>query len=158
MSKTLYSLTALLVIVLIACEAKNEKIDRRKIEDEIRTTITNYYNDIRKEGPLAEFKYLDSSEDFFWTPPGYSAPIDYDSVTAFIRKNAPLFKSVDNSLDTAIITPLANEYAQVFMKTNSTIVDTSGNTSHHTFIETGVMVRRKDGWKFLSGQTSLLNH
>jgi len=43
------------------------------------------------------------------------------------------------------------------MKTNSTIVDTSGNTSHHSFIETGVMVRRIDGWKFLSGQTSLIS-
>jgi hypothetical protein len=157
MSKTLYSLTIVLVILLIACKAKNENIDRKKIENEIRTTITNYYNDIRKEGPLAEFKYLDSSEDFFWTPPGYSTPIDYDSVSAFIRKNAPLFKSLDNSLDTAIITPLADEYAQIFMKTNSTIVDTSGNTSHHSFIETGVMVRRIDGWKFLSGQTSLIS-
>ena len=158
MSKTLYFLTAIPVVLFIACETKNEKIDRKKIDEEIRITITNYYNDIRKEGPIAEFKYLDSSEDFFWTPPGYSSPINYDSVAAFIRKNAPAFKSVDNSLDTAIIASLTNEYAQVFMKTNSTIVDTSGNTSHHSFIETGVMIKRNDGWKFLSGQTSLLNH
>jgi hypothetical protein len=157
MSKANFLLTAILGILLIACEVRNEKMDKKKIEEEIRTTITNYYNDIRKDGPIAEFKYLDSSEDFFWTPPGYSAPIDYDSVAAFIKKNAPLLKSVDDSLDTAVITPLTNEYAQVFIRTNSTIVDTSGKTSHHSFIETGVMIRRKDGWKFLSGQTSLIN-
>jgi hypothetical protein len=42
------------------------------------------------------------------------------------------------------------------MRTISTAVYASGDTVKTAFIESGVMVKRKEGWRFLSGQTSLL--
>jgi hypothetical protein len=125
------------------------------IRDEIKTTIDNYYNDIRKEGLLAEFNYLDSSAQFFWVPPGYLNYAGYDSIAAAIQRNAPLFKWVDNHYDSLLIMPLTKEYAQFVMRTFSTTVNATGDTARFSFIESGVLVKRKDGWRFLSGHTSL---
>src|SRR5688572_8196325 len=80
--------------------------ERDEIIKDAKQTLDNYYNDIRKEGLTAEFKYLDNSADFFWVPPGYSSPISYDSVATILHANAPLFKSIDNSFDTLNIIPL----------------------------------------------------
>jgi hypothetical protein len=126
------------------------------IKNEIKTTIDNYYNDIRKEGFLAEFNYLDSSAQFFWVPPAYLNYAGYNSIAAAIQRNAPLFKSVDNRYDSLLIVPLTKEYAEFVMRTFSTIVSTRGDTARIAFIESGVLAKRKDGWKFLSGHTSVL--
>jgi penicillin V acylase-like amidase (Ntn superfamily) len=147
-----YSLLLVFLSSLIACQQ-----NRSKIEKEIRSTIVNYYNDIRKEGLRAEFKYLDSSADFFWVPPGYSSYIKYDSVAAIIKRNASSLRSVDNSFSKLFIMPLTNKYAQFTMSSHSTIVDSSGKSFKIRFVETGIMIKRQDGWKFLSGQTSVLN-
>ena len=147
-----YSLLLVFLSSLISCHQ-----NRSKIENEIRSTIVNYYKDIRKEGLLAEFKYLDSSADFFWVPPGYSSYIKYDSVAAIIKRNAASLRSVDNSFDKLLITPLTDKYAQFSMTSHSTIADSSGKTFKISFVETGVLVKRQNGWKFLSGQTSVLN-
>ena len=127
-----------------------------RVRKEIKSTIDNYYNDIRRQGLLAEFNYLDSSEQFFWVPPGYLNYAGYDSIAAAIRRNAASLKLVDNHYDSLLIIPLTNEYAQFAILTISTIIDVQGDTSKTAFIESGVMVKRKEGWKFLSGQTSVL--
>lgn len=124
--------------------------------NDVKSTIDNYYNDLRIGGLLAELKYLDSSTQFFWVPPGYLNYAGYDSITAAIRKNAALLKSVDNRYDSLLIIPLTEGYANFVMRTVSTTVDTAGDTTKMAFIESGVMVKRKEGWKFLSGQTSIL--
>jgi hypothetical protein len=35
--------------------------------------------------------------------------------------------------------------------------DTSGKTSSFSLIESGVLIKREDGWKLLSGQTSIIS-
>lgn len=152
------NLSIFLVLVLfVSCsQSSKSSADTDAIQKEIKTTIDNYYSDIRKEGLLAEFKYLDSSEQFFWVPPGYLNYAGYDSIAAAIRRNAASLKSIDNRYDSLLIVALTNQYAQFVVRTVSTIVDAAGDTSKTAFIESGVMVKRKNGWKFLSGQTSLL--
>jgi SnoaL-like protein len=146
----------LVLLFLTACKDRSRPMDKSSIEKEINNTIENYYRDISKKGLLAEFKYLDSSENFFWVAPGYSTHLSYDSVSAVIKRNAASLKSVDNSLDNLLVKPLTDNLASFTMRTRSTIVDTSGAISKIAFLETGIMIKRNDGWKFLSGQTSLI--
>lgn len=141
---------------LISCSQSESSGSNDNVRSEIKTTFDNYYNDIRKQGLTAEFKYLDSSREFFWVPPGYLNYAGYDSIAAAIKRNAASLKSVDNRYDSLLIIPLTKEYAQFAVRTISTSVDVTGDTTKIAFIESGVMVKRKDGWKFLSGQTSLL--
>jgi hypothetical protein len=130
--------------------------DSESVRKDVKSTIDNYYNDIRKQGLLAELKYLDSTKQFFWIPPGYMNYVSYDSVAAAIRRNAPGMKSLNNHYDSLLIVPLSSDHAQFAMRTISVSVDTAGDSTTTAFIESGVMVKRKDGWKFLSGHTSIL--
>jgi len=150
------NLCFLLFLIFFSCNQSDKSAGNDNIRNEIKSTIDSYYNDIRKEGLLAEFKYLDSSKQFFWVPPGYLNYAGYDSIAAAIRRNAASLKSVDNRYDSLLIVPLTNDYVQFVMRTISTTVDSNGDTSRTAFIESGVMAKRKDGWKFLSGQTSVL--
>ena len=81
---------------------------------------------------------------------------NYNVIAAAIKRNAALLKSIDNRYDSLLIIPLTKEYAQFVMRTISTTIRADGDSIKSAFIESGVMVRRKDGWKFLSGQTSIL--
>lgn len=137
---------------------QNDKlaVDSSNVQGEIKSTIDSYYNDIRKDGLLAELKYLDSSNNFFWVPPGYLNYASYDTIVSAIRRHASSLKSIDNRYDSLLIIPLTDEYAQFVMRTISNSVRAEGDTIRSAFIESGVMVKRKDGWKFLSGQTTLL--
>lgn len=151
--KYLFILPAL---YLISCSQSESSGSNDNVRSEIKTTFDNYYNEIRTQGLTAEFKYLDSSAQFFWVPPGYLNYAGYDSIAAAIKRNAGSLKSIDNRYDSLLIIPLSEKYAQFAVRTISTSVDVAGDTTQIAFIESGVMVKRKDGWKFLSGQTSLL--
>jgi hypothetical protein len=149
-----------LFIILAGCKGEQSRLstdEALKVDSEVRQLFDHYFEAIRKGGMTAEFDYLDHSSDFFWVPPGYENPISYDSVVAVLTLNAPRFVSVDNTFDTLRIVPLSTSLATYTAKVLSVMKDTAGNVSAVHLIETGVVVKRSDGWKLLNGQTSLLN-
>lgn len=156
MRNILLTLFTLLSIASCRHSARLTENEKASIIKEVRLTLDNYYNDIRESGLHSEFKYLDNSPDFFWVPPGYSASLSYDSVAAIIKQNAPNFKSVSNSFETIKIIPLSKEIATYTGRLKSTMLDNSGNESTFWLMETGIMIKRQDAWKLLSGQTSIL--
>jgi hypothetical protein len=145
-------------LLFLSCNNQSNKSngDTTSVRNEIKSTIDSYYSDIRKEGMLAGLKYMDSSSQFFWVPPGYLNYTGYDSIAAAIRRNAASFKSISNRYDSLLVIPLTDRYANFVMRTISTTVGAAGDTSRTAFIESGVMVKKDDRWKFLSGQTSVL--
>ena len=148
----------LLFLLFAACEqpAALTEEDRIKVNADVRQMLNQYDDDIRKNGLSAEFKYLDNSPDFFWVPPGYTSALSYDSVVTIIKENAAIYPQVDNTWDTLAIYPLTNRLASFTGKVNSNITDIDGNKMHFTLIETGMTIKREDGWKILHGQTAVL--
>jgi hypothetical protein len=148
-----------LILILLSCRQPAALTDSEKatITDSIHQTLRNYLNDIKRSGLMAEFKYLDHSPDFFWVPPGYAGAISYDSVAAILKKSAPKYKLVENSFDTLHIVPLNKELATYAGRLQSAMTDSSGVTRHFSLLETGVMIKRADGWKLLNGHTSIAN-
>jgi hypothetical protein len=157
----MYKLAPLLIaiIMLSSCGAGSSfsAEDKKTVTDEVRQTLYNYYTDINKSGLMAELSYLDTSADFFWVPPAYSDPISYADVEMYIKRTAPIFKSVNNRWDTLRITALTKNLASYTGKLYSTITDTSGTKETYSLIETGLLIKRDDGWKLLNGQTSTLH-
>jgi hypothetical protein len=131
--------------------------EKQNIVLDIERTMSLYNKDVSAGGLTAEFKYLDSSADFFWVPPGYSSAISYDSVATILRQNAPQFISVNNTLDFLKVIPIKKRFAAYTARINSVMKDTSGKTTRYSLIETGIFIKRKDGWKLLSGQTSIIH-
>ena len=152
-------LTILLLLSIVSCTQSTSLNESEKVViiDQVRQTLDNYYKDIKLSGLTAEFKYLDNSSDFFWVPPGHSNSISYDKVTAILNENAPKYKSIDNSFQTLQIIPLSNELATYTGQIRSTIKDLADKETTITLVETGVMIKRPDGWKLLHGQTTILN-
>jgi len=133
-----------------------KEMNKKDISDSVRLTLNNYFADVRKEGLLGEFKYLDSSLDFFWVPPGYSSSISYDSVASILRKYQAFYTAIENSWESLIVTPLTNELASYSGRIHSVTTDTSGARKDITLVETGLVIKRKGGWKLLNGQTSVV--
>jgi hypothetical protein len=144
---------------IMSCTGSSERQltqdDKALIISDVRQTLNDYYAAIKARGLTAEFEYLDSSADFFWVPPGSEIPLSYDSIYRVLRQNAQAYKSVVNEWDTLRIMPLTIDLAMYTGRLRSTMTDTSEVSSTIRLVETGLMVRRKDGWKLLSGQTSL---
>jgi hypothetical protein len=147
-----------IVWLAVACSQSEtlSETDRAEIILAAKETLNNYYNDIRMKGLTAEFRYLDNSKEFFWVPPGYPSPISYDSVVAILNQIAPLYKTVDNSFDTLSIIPLKRDLASYSGRLRSVMIDTAEQVTTSTMMETGILIKRKDGWKLLSGQTSMV--
>lgn len=147
----------LLIIFTGACRQNSTSLtdaEKKMITKEVQQTLHDYHTDIRLNGLMAEFNYLDSTSDFFWVPPGSAISISYDSIYKVLSENAPLYKSVNNVWDTLKINPLNQELALYTGRLSSTVTDTAGQVFIMRLVETGVMIKRNAGWKLLSGQTS----
>ena len=145
---------------MASCSHKQSSLsanERREIIKEIKKTLDNYYSDIEKDGLLAEFKYLDSSADFYWVPPGFVSAIPFDSVSRILRENAGLFTSIVNSWDTLQIIPISPIIATYSGRLHSKMVDKKNTTFDVRLVESGVMIKKDNKWKLLSGQTSIVN-
>lgn len=148
------------LLVSVACRQESRQLSddtRANVAQEVEQLFDNYFAAVRRGGLTAEFDYLDNSGDFFWVPPGYSQSISYDSVVAVLTLNAGKFQLIENVMDSLHIVPLTASLASYSAKMRSTMKDTTGQTTTLRLVESGIVIRRNDKWKLLSGQTSLIN-
>ena len=155
-----YFISLILIITLFSCEEKKtaglSAKEYSTVLDSVKTTLVNYYTEINRDGLTAEFKYLDHSTDFYWTPPGFSHPISYEEVEKGVLANAGRYSSVDNRWLTLRIDPLTRELCSYTGQIQSSGRDTSGNSATYNLVETGLMIKRADGWKLFRGQTTVV--
>jgi hypothetical protein len=151
---------AALVFTTLSCSTEKNfsEAESARVQREAHQVLVDYYVAIGERGLMAEFDYLDSTGSFFWVPPGASEPLSYDSIYQVLKQNAPLYKSIVNTWDTISIRPLSAEYALYTGRLQSSMTDTTNLTSVLKLVETGVLVKRKSGWKLLSGQTSVISN
>ena len=131
--------------------------DKKSITLEIQQMFENYHNDIIKNGLASEFKYLDTSSDFFWVPPGYEKVLDYDTVKSILITNSKGINFIEFSWENIKIVPLTNNIANYSGIVKCVQVDTNNNSATFKIIESGTLIKRKDGWKFLNGQSRNLH-
>lgn len=154
-----YFLLLIILLSTFSCSTlqnTSAAINRKEVSDSVEVTLNKYFADVRKEGLSGEFKYLDSSSDFFWVPPGYSRPISYDSVTAILKRYQSFYTTIENSWQFLVIKPITSELASYSGRIRSLTTDTSGTKKDITLVETGLVIKRKTGWKLLNGQTSVV--
>lgn len=124
--------------------------------DGAEKALNDYYAAVSRDGLMAEFAYLDSSEAFFWVPPGYTAAIGFDSVASVIRRNANQWRHIEIRFDTVAVHLTGPHTATYSGRLHAVMTDTAGELTDIHLVETGTMIRRSDGWKLLCGQTSLI--
>lgn len=151
-------LNVFILLAIVSCNqtATLSNAEKDAIVKEVRRSLENYCNDVRRSGLTAEFNYLDSSAEFSWLPPGYSDSISYDSVATILKQSAPKYKTVDNTFEILEIIPLSKTLASYSGRVRSVMTLTSGTTMTFVLSENGVMIKRHDGWKLLKGKTTFL--
>ena len=137
---------------------RSSEAEHAIVVSEVRSMLDAYGADVKKEGLLAEFRYLEHSDDYFWVPPGFTSALTYDSTKSIIEANAKLFRSVEFIWDTLRVIPLSRELATYTGRIRSILVDTGGTMSVHHMLETGLVRRDPRGrWWILSGQSRIMN-
>ncbi|TNE50291.1 MAG: hypothetical protein EP344_17410 [Bacteroidetes bacterium] len=156
--KTYLFLTAIL-LSLPACKQPDTRLtpdQKTAITEAVKTMFDRYFQAIRENGLTAEFDYLDASDDFFWVPPGYTSALTYDSVRTILIDNAGAFHRIDYRWDQVQVHPLSPDLAAYTGIVSGTLQDTTGHTTRLHMTESGVVIRRLDGWKILCGQSAHL--
>lgn len=134
------------VMLLFSCKGKRENsFNPKETESKVTVFLTDYFDDIEKNGLTAEFNYLDTSSSFFWIPPGYDKALNYREVEAAIKSNARAMQSVSNRWEILKVFPLTNEIATYH-----------GVAGTARLMEAGTVIHRANGWKLLSGHTAVL--
>ena len=131
--------------------------EKETISQEVKMMLDNYHTDIVKDGIEDELMYLDSSSDFFWVPPGYNSALDYDTIKDILLTNSKTINDIEFSWETIKIFPLTNKIATYTGIVKCIEVDTSNTAMTFRIIESGTLVKRESGWKFLNGQSRILN-
>ncbi len=146
----------LLMGVLWCCQppAREEIFSPELVIEEVTEMLHQYHQAMEEGGLETEFDYLDDSDDFFWVPPGYKSALDFDSVATILRANDKSIHKIVLTWDSLHVTPLRSDLAQYYGTINSIVIDTTRVTTKSLLIETGLVIKRADGWKLLSGQSA----
>lgn len=149
----------LLSVSLFSCNQQPEnEFNASTVEKEVKEMFIAYDDSVRKSGINGEFFFLDNSDQFYWVPPGYKYALHYDSISKILHEYAPNFKYIDNTRDTLQIMALSESYASFNGIINSFVVDINNDSTITKLSETGLVIKRGKHWKFLSGQTVIIDN
>ncbi len=142
---------------MISCLVNQPTFNAEQVSSEVNKMLHDFHSDVSEDGLTAEFIYLDSSQQFYWTPPGYNSPLFYDSIRQILESNAKMYTKVFFEFENLQLYPLSADYCNYSGIVKGFMIDTSGLNNPVGIIESGTLIKRESGWKFLSGQSSLLN-
>lgn len=142
------------VVLLSFCQYREKHVVKK--QDDARIMLHHYHEAMAEKGLMAEFDYLDSSSQFFWIPPGYGQALSYDSVKTIITLNSRQYKQVDFKWDTLTVQYIASDVATFYGQVTGQMTDTTDVTNSIVLLESGTLIKRKEGWKLLSGQSKIL--
>lgn len=155
----LTALTFTASLFILACNQSpptKPPFNTARIETEVRTMLADYAEAQRQSGVLGELPYLDTTDAFFWVPPGYAQAINGDSVRAVLHKFTPMIRSVDGHWLALDVHPLSDSLAVYTGRLRATSISTAGDSTTYELLETGIVAKRVDGWKLLGGQTAVV--
>lgn len=154
-----YLVLILIIFLFLSCNTQPEKeFDTVAVEKEVKKMFLAYDDSVRKNGIDGEFFFLDNSEQFYWVPPEYKYALHYDSIAKILHEYAPNFKYINNTWDTLHIMALSDTYASFNGVINSYTITIDNDTIESKLSETGLVIKKGNHWKFLSGQTIVINN
>ena len=142
-----------LIICVSACQTTQEKPDYSRIKKESEDMLKAFHEAVNASGIIAEFDFLDSSSSFYWTPPGYSYAIEYDSIKTILLETHNTLLSAHFKWDTLDVFPLTETYSNYRGVVSCQMTGADSSEQSFKVLESGTLVKRADGWKFLSGQS-----
>ena len=130
--------------------------ERKTVDKEVKDMLYGYCNDLRSQGLQAQFHYMDNGGQFFWLTAGSTSAQGLDSTLAIAGRAMANVSVVNRSYDTLLVQPLTTTLAAYSARVRSVVTYTGGKDTTLLTVETGTLVKRREGWRFLYGQTTAL--
>lgn len=143
-------------LFLFGCGVSQDERDapNTDVRKEVEEMLHTYINQINEHGVKAEIYFLDSSDGFFWIPPGFDTAISYDSVMSILKAMGDENRNIF-SWENLSVQAYSDTLATYAGSLKSIGKDSLGNEITTTLIETGAVIKRKDGWKLYNGKTTI---
>ena len=143
-------------LIFTACQQQYQLTDSQKTEiiKEVETMATQFFIDYNNKNIDAVVRSLDDSPKFFWVFPPETTHLSRDKLVSSLTLEIESALFLEAAWDEIIVEPLASDFAYCKGVFNVVITDSLKNEKKFIGIESAVVVKRKDGWKFLMGQTS----
>lgn len=141
------------LVLMLGCD---HAVDRAHEENAAAEMLHAYHQAMERDGLMAEFDYLDSSEFFFWVPPGFSERLEFNDIRPIIAQNAQIYTDVLLQWDQLKVQLIQPGLASFSGISSGSWKDTNGVITELAFIESGTLIKRGLDWKILTGQTSVL--
>lgn len=146
------------ILIFACCCQQKQPFDKQKTAKEVKEFLNEYLETIREEGLAAEFNYLDTTDRFFWVPPGFNQYIEIDSVKRVVLARADFYQKVDNRWEYLKIDVLTNDHVFYTGKLDCNWIDSTGLSTKYKMLETGLVIRTVNGWKITGGQSTMVNN
>jgi hypothetical protein len=96
---------------------------------------------------------LDTTDAFFWIPPEFDKALNYNEVKRILLENVPSTEGIQFKWEKLEVFPLKENVATYHGIVLSSMPIDSAKMHQSRILESGTLIKRKDGWKLLSGQS-----
>lgn len=145
----------ILCMAFVSCQQESQLIgsQRDEIINSVKKMAIQFFVDSDAKNVDAVLNHLDTSSTFFWVFPPDPTPISRDDLASALKTEIEADNSVKSAWDNIQIEPLTTELVYYQGSFHQVATDSSGAVSEYFGIESAVVILRKNGWKFLNGQT-----
>lgn len=156
MKKLLFA-TVLIGLVTVACDNKPEEtvVDKAGIAAEVEKTFEAYVRQVNTDGIVYADTFFANDDAFYWIEDGVVQYPDKAALTEGIRQFAPAVESLNMQASAVQCEAINNEHAMLFVQYTEEIKLKSGFVIPLDGAMTILMQRKKGGWKFLNGHSSV---
>ena len=157
MSRSALTFTLMCLLPLISCQRSTDltEAQRRAVIQGVQQMAVQFFDDVRTHNADAIIAHMDSSDAFFWVFPPDTTLHSRATLAAGLRTDLDAYPSIEGRWLRMRVEPLTATiavYTGVFEQVGTTL---EGEIFTTRGIESATVILRDDGWKFLSGQTTL---
>ncbi|MCU0373181.1 MAG: nuclear transport factor 2 family protein [Ignavibacteria bacterium] len=149
-------LLACLLLTAFTCGEKTLKLDdseRAEIVEAVKSMTSRYFEDFHANNVDTVLRHYDTSACFFWSITPDTIALKRSAMVTMHRHAIKDYAKFEGYWSNIQVEPLTKELAMYHGTYHVNTEDKGGKKGKITGVETGVMVKREDGWKYLAGQT-----
>ena len=154
--KNLSKLFLSLLLLVITSSCSNHKSFKPvNIQEEVSNTFNNYVEHVNSKGLKGVESYFADDSTFYWVEDGLIQYPSWDSLASSIEQFYPSVSSVSMNISDTKIHVIDHNHAMLFTSFKEDLRMESGFAFTLDGALTILLRKEEDGWKFLSGHSSI---
>jgi hypothetical protein len=127
--------------------------DKSDIVKAVKDMTSKYFMDFYTHNVDSVLRHYDTSACFFWAITPDTIAMKRSAMVTMHRHAVKDYTKFEGYWSDMRVEPLTNELAMYHGTYHVLTEDKDGHIGKIMGVETGIMIKREDGWKYLAGQT-----